>query len=71
LLYPKQDFLRILWCSQSGNNPENNLLKFGYILHMEVEKKKNPFHILGYPSIKIWRFEIVFFKNWQFCTFFH
>jgi hypothetical protein len=39
LLYPKQGFLRILWCTQSGNNPENNLVKFGYILHMEVEEK--------------------------------
>ncbi len=32
--------LRILWCSQSGNHPQNNLAKFGYILNMKVQKKK-------------------------------
>jgi hypothetical protein len=30
--------LRILWCSQSGDHPENNLVEFGDILHMKVEK---------------------------------
>jgi hypothetical protein len=34
--------LRILWCSQSDDRPENNLAKFGYILEMKVEKKQNP-----------------------------
>jgi hypothetical protein len=33
--------LRILWCNQSGNHPESNLAKFGYILDMKVEGKKN------------------------------
>jgi hypothetical protein len=32
--------LRILWCSQSGDHPENNLAKFRYILDMDVGKKK-------------------------------
>ncbi len=31
-----------LLCSQSGNYPENDLAKFGYILDMKVEEKKNP-----------------------------
>jgi hypothetical protein len=34
--------LRILWCSQSGDNPENNLAKFGYIVDVKVEKEQNP-----------------------------
>jgi hypothetical protein len=29
-----------LLCSQSGNHSENNLAKFGYVLDMEVGKKK-------------------------------
>jgi len=33
--------LRILLCSQSGDHPENDLAKFGYILHIKVPKK-NP-----------------------------
>jgi len=31
-------FLRILWCSQTGNGQEINLAKFGCILDMQVEK---------------------------------
>jgi hypothetical protein len=31
--------LRILLCSQSGDHPENNLAKFGYILDIKVENK--------------------------------
>ncbi len=31
-----------LWCSQSGDNPENNLAKLGYIVDVKVEKKQNP-----------------------------
>jgi hypothetical protein len=44
-------FLSILWCNQSGNHPENNLAKFGYILDMKVGKKKKKteyFFILGW-----------------------
>jgi hypothetical protein len=43
--------LWILWCSQSGNHPENNLAKFCYILNMKLEKKVKkswPFYIFGY-----------------------
>jgi hypothetical protein len=29
-----------LWCSQSGDHPENKLAKFKYILDMEVGEKK-------------------------------
>jgi hypothetical protein len=38
-----------LWCSQSGDHPENNLVKFGYILEMKVgkRKEKNPSKLLG------------------------
>ncbi len=31
-------FLRIFWCSQSGDHSQNNLAKFGYILDMKVGK---------------------------------
>ncbi len=34
--------LRILWCIQNGDHPENNLAKFGYILDMKVGKKQKP-----------------------------
>jgi hypothetical protein len=35
--------LRILWYSQSGDHPENNLAKFRYILDMEVGRRiQNP-----------------------------
>jgi hypothetical protein len=43
-------FLRILWCSQSDDDSENSLAKFGYIIDMKVEKKKkkqNPFIFLA------------------------
>jgi hypothetical protein len=46
-------------CSQSGDHPENNLAKFGYILDIKLEKIKS-FYILGYLLeliVKIWRFE--------------
>jgi hypothetical protein len=36
-----------LWWSQSGDHPENNLVEFGDILDMKVEKKKqNPLKLL-------------------------
>jgi hypothetical protein len=40
----------ILWYSQSGDRPENNLAKSGYVPDMKVEKKKKKqsFYILGY-----------------------
>jgi hypothetical protein len=36
----------MLSCSQSGDHPENNLAKFGYMLDMKVEKKKNRFYVV-------------------------
>jgi hypothetical protein len=42
--------LRILCCSQSGNHPENNWAKFGYILHLKVDPKKTKSRILLYYS---------------------
>jgi hypothetical protein len=41
-LVPLQLLLMILWCSQSGDYPENDLAKFGYIIDIQVEKKQNP-----------------------------
>jgi hypothetical protein len=56
--------LRILWCSQSGDHPENKLAKFKYILDMEVGKKKTEsLYILGYILeliIEIWRIWVIF-----------
>ncbi len=50
---------RILWCSQSGDHPENNLVKFGDILDMKVAKKKqNPLKFLTtswYQNLAIWK----------------
>jgi hypothetical protein len=42
--------LRILCCSQSGNHPENNWAKFGYILHFKVDPQKKKNRILLYYS---------------------
>jgi hypothetical protein len=38
----------LLWWGQSGDHPENNLPKFGYILDMKLEKKTESFDVLGY-----------------------
>ncbi len=38
--------LSILSCSQSGDHPENNLAKFGYMLDMKVENKMNHFYVV-------------------------
>jgi len=49
----------LLWWSQSGDHPENNLSKFGYILDMKLAKKTESFDVLGYLLefiIKLWRF---------------
>jgi hypothetical protein len=35
-----------LSCSQSGDHPENNLTKFGYMLDMKVENKMNRFYVV-------------------------
>ncbi len=66
--------LRILWCSQSDNHPENNLAKFGYIIDMKIRKQTISFYILGYlleVSIKVWQFGIFKFqKSDKFGPFF-
>jgi len=41
MLYPGL-FKRILWHSQKCHHSQNNVAKFGYVLDMKVEKKKNP-----------------------------
>jgi hypothetical protein len=33
--------LRVLWCSQNGDNHENDLAIFGYILHTQVNNNNN------------------------------
>jgi len=52
---PGQGFfsVRILWCTQNGDHPENNLAKFGYILFRKQakpkkKKKTESFYIFGY-----------------------
>jgi hypothetical protein len=40
-------FLRILWCSQSGEHPEKRLGQIGQIWLWKVEEKES-FYILGY-----------------------
>jgi hypothetical protein len=70
--------VKILWCSQSGDLPENNLAKFGYVIDMKFgrgkKKKTEFFYVLGYLLeliIKIWRFlELFFFKIWQIWGYF-
>jgi hypothetical protein len=37
-----------LWCRQSGDHPENNLAKFGYILDMNYFLKTESLCVLGY-----------------------
>jgi len=57
-----KDFL----ISQSGNHPENNLAKFGYIIDMKVEKNIGSFYILGYlleVIVRLWQFQIFEFQN--------
>ncbi len=35
-----KNLLRILWCSQSDDHPENNLAKFGYIYESRKEEEE-------------------------------
>jgi hypothetical protein len=65
--------LRILWCSQSGDHPENNLVEFCDILNMKVGKKTESFEILDYLlvlTIKIWQFGKQFFEIWRIWVIF-
>jgi hypothetical protein len=66
--------LRILWCSQSGDHPENILAKFGYILDIKVEKKnQNPLIFLATTETydkNLANAEFYFLKIWQIWVFF-
>jgi hypothetical protein len=61
--------LRILWCSQSGHDPENNLAKFRYILDMELGKENRIplyswLHTGTYhKNLAIWNFFL--FEIWR------
>ncbi len=75
--------LCILWCSQSGNHPENNLAKFCYILNMKLEIKikirillyfwlppgtyNNNLVIWLFFSFKIWRIRVIFYPWKTLC----
>jgi hypothetical protein len=53
-------FCSILWCSQTGHHPWEDLAKFGYRPNMEVKKFKNPSTIWLFAGIcfRILRFQI-------------
>ncbi len=59
-----------MWCSQSGDHPENNLAKFGYILDMKGGKQTESFNILGYLSELIKRMWWFDFKQFTFSKLF-
>jgi hypothetical protein len=51
--------LRVLWCSQSGNHPKNNLAKFGLPTRYESSKRNGILLYSWLPTleliIKIWK----------------
>jgi hypothetical protein len=52
-----------LWCSQTGDHPQEDLAKFGHIPHVKVEKIKICLYF-GYmmePDIESWRLIFLFF----------
>jgi hypothetical protein len=55
--------LLTILCSQSGDCPENNLVKFGYIIDMKVE------FFLKNPSIFLATFVEVIIRLWQLGIF--
>jgi hypothetical protein len=58
-------------CSQSGNDPQEHLARFGYKLNMKVKSLKNPSNIFGYihePCTVIWRVERRVLFLGQFCV---
>jgi hypothetical protein len=65
--------LRILWCSQRGNHPKNNLAKFGLPTRYESSKRNGILLYSWLPTleliIKIWKLEKKnlqkIFKIWQ------
>jgi hypothetical protein len=44
-------FLRILWYSQSGDQPENNLAKIGSIPNMKVTKQDPSIFLTTYRNL--------------------
>jgi hypothetical protein len=62
-----QCFLKsILWYSQSGDHPHEDLLKFGNNQDMKVKLISTSFDIFGYLlepcTEEIWRFFFIYFK---------
>jgi hypothetical protein len=52
-------------CSQSGDDPKEDLARFAYNLNMKVFFTKKAFFLIGYllePCIEIWRY---FFNFWS------
>jgi hypothetical protein len=41
-------FFLILLCDKTGDHPQEDLAKFGYIPDMKVKMFSNPFYIFGY-----------------------
>jgi hypothetical protein len=65
-LWPEAGFLlRILWCSQSGDHPENNLAKFGYMLDMRVAKNQIPSVFLATDLNLTWKSGDYLKKNFK------
>jgi hypothetical protein len=67
----------ILWCSWSGDDPQEKLGKFGCKLKIWNKNSINPFYIFGYelePSVEIWWFFLNFDEFWLLrisnCTWF-
>jgi hypothetical protein len=48
----------ILWCSSSGDHPQEDLTKFGYKIHLIKGKKKHPsiFGVTNPNHVRIWWF---------------
>jgi hypothetical protein len=63
LLSARVLFPPILWCSQTGDHPQEDLAKFGHIPHVKVEKFKICLYF-GYmmePDVESWRLIFLFF----------
>ncbi len=57
-------FWSILCCSQNGDDPQDDLVKFGYKLNIKVIKNAS-FYIFSYLlelCIDIWKFFLIFFR---------
>ncbi len=67
LLSARVLFPPILWCSQTGDHPQEDLAKFGHIPHVKVEKFKICLYF-GYmmePDVESWRLIFLFFLLWS------